>query len=109
MFSKELIILNEDGLHARILAKFVSCANEFSSDINVEYARHGLVDGKSFLMLSSLAIPQNACIRITAVGKDEELAINTLVELMNNQWLTHKKREIAYPMLDFLRKYRTVL
>lgn len=81
MFSKEVEVLNQVGLHARPATFFIQKANEFKSSIWVEKDERK-VNAKSLLGVLSLGITKGTAINIIADGADEEEAVTTLVELI---------------------------
>ncbi len=83
MFIKSVEVTNKVGLHARPATFFIQKANEFKSTIWVEKDGRR-VNAKSLLGVLSLGISQDTSINIIADGADEELAVNSLVELVEN-------------------------
>ncbi len=83
MFIKSVEVTNKVGLHARPATFFIQKANEFKSTIWVEKDGRR-VNAKSLLGVLSLGIAQDTSINIIADGADEELAVNSLVELVEN-------------------------
>ncbi len=81
MFSKEVEVLNQVGLHARPATFFIQKANEFKSSIWVEKDERK-VNAKSLLGVLSLGITKGTVINIIADGSDETEAVETLVELI---------------------------
>ena len=81
MISKEVVINNQVGLHARPATFFIQKANEFKSSIWVEKEERR-VNAKSLLGVLSLGIVKGTAITIIADGVDEEAAIATLSELI---------------------------
>lgn len=81
MFSKEVEVLNQVGLHARPATFFIQKANEFKSSIWVEKDERK-VNAKSLLGVLSLGITKGTTINIIADGADEEEAVVTLVNLI---------------------------
>ena len=81
MFSKEVEVLNQVGLHARPATFFIQKANEFKSSIWVEKDERK-VNAKSLLGVLSLGIVKGTKINLIADGQDEEEAIVTLVNLI---------------------------
>lgn len=81
MFSKEVEVLNQAGLHARPATFFIQKANEFKSSIWVE-KNERKVNAKSLLGVLSLGITKGTAINIIADGVDEEEAVVTLVNLI---------------------------
>ncbi len=83
MFIKSVEVTNKVGLHARPATFFIQKANEFKSTIWVEKDGRR-VNAKSLLGVLSLGIAQDTSINIIADGADEELAVNSLVELVES-------------------------
>ncbi len=81
MFSKEVEVQNQVGLHARPATFFIQKANEFRSSIWVEKDERK-VNAKSLLGVLSLGITKGTVINIIADGVDEEEAVNMLVRLI---------------------------
>ena len=85
MVSKEVVIRNELGLHARAAAKFVNLANRFASAIRV--SRDTLtVDGKSIMGVLLLAATCGTALTLTAEGEDEQKAIAELSKLVERNF-----------------------
>ena len=85
MVSKELVINNQVGLHARPATFFIQKANEFKSSIWVEKEERR-VNAKSLLGVLSLGIVKGTAITIIADGSDEEEAIATLSALIDSDF-----------------------
>ncbi len=81
MFSKEVVVQNQVGLHARPATFFIQKANEFKSSIWVEKDERK-VNAKSLLGVLSLGITKGTTINIIADGVDEEEAVASLVALI---------------------------
>ncbi|MBO5059697.1 MAG: HPr family phosphocarrier protein [Clostridia bacterium] len=81
MYSKEVEVQNQVGLHARPATFFIQKANEFKSSIWVEKDERK-VNAKSLLGVLSLGITKGTTINIIADGNDEEEAVVTLVNLI---------------------------
>ncbi len=81
MFSKEVVVQNQVGLHARPATFFIQKANEFKSSIWVEKDERK-VNAKSLLGVLSLGITKGTTINIIANGVDEEEAVASLVGLI---------------------------
>ena len=81
MISKEVVINNQVGLHARPATFFIQKANEFKSSIWVELGDRR-VNAKSLLGVLSLGICKGAAVTIVAEGEDEEEAIEALTALI---------------------------
>ncbi len=85
MYSKEVVVKNQVGLHARPATYFIQKANEFKSTIWVEKEERQ-VSAKSLLGVLSMGIVRGTTITVKADGIDEEAAVNALVELINSNF-----------------------
>lgn len=85
MITKEVVINNQVGLHARPATFFIQKANEFKSSIWVEKEERR-VNAKSLLGVLSLGIVKGTAVTIIADGTDEEEAIVTLSELIDSDF-----------------------
>ena len=83
MVSKDVVVNNQVGLHARPATFFIQKANEFKSSIWVEKEERR-VNAKSLLGVLSLGIVGGTSIRIIVDGPDEEAALAALVDLIEN-------------------------
>ena len=83
MYTQEVTINNEVGLHARPATYFIRKANEFKSGIWVEKDERR-VNAKSLLGVLSMGIVGGTTIRIIADGADEQAAVEGLVKLVNS-------------------------
>lgn len=81
MFSKEVIVRCESGLHNRQATYFVQKANEFTSSIWVE-SMNRKMNAKSLLGIMSLGIVTGASVILSASGPDAEEAVNALEALL---------------------------
>jgi len=85
MYSREILVQNQLGLHARPATFFIQKANEFKSIIWVEKDERR-VNAKSLLGVLSLGIVKGTSVNIIAEGADEETAVNSLTELILNNF-----------------------
>ena len=83
MYSKDVMVQNQVGLHARPAKFFIKKANEFRSSIWIE-KEDRRVNAKSLLGILSLGIIGGTQIKIIADGADEQAAVNPLVELVES-------------------------
>lgn len=83
MFSSNVTVQNQVGLHARPATFFIQKANEFKSSIWVEKEERR-VNAKSLLGVLSLGIVGGTEINIIADGVDEETAVESLVKLVES-------------------------
>ncbi len=85
MVSKEVIILNKQGLHARPATAMVNTAAKFKSEIFI-CRDEKKVNGKSILGLLVLAAESGAKLIIEAYGPDETEAVEALVALVEDHF-----------------------
>lgn len=84
MYQRTTIVKNETGIHARPASQVVKCAKQFQSSVFIGRADDTrLVDAKSIVMLLTLALSQETHIKIQAEGADEQLAVDTLISLID--------------------------
>ena len=81
MVTKEVVINNQVGLHARPATFFIQKANEFKSSIWIE-KEDRRVNAKSLLGVLSMGITKGTRISIIAEGPDEEEAVKALTEML---------------------------
>ena len=77
MFSKEIVVRCESGLHNKQATYFVQKANEFDSSIWVESGNRKM-NAKSLLGIMSLGVVTGATVTLMAMGPDAEDAVNAL-------------------------------
>lgn len=85
MYSKEAVVNNQVGLHARPATFFIQKANKFKSSIWVEREERK-VNAKSLLGVLSLGIVKGTAINLIADGSDEEEAVEALVKLISSDF-----------------------
>jgi phosphocarrier protein len=81
--SKEVLIVNQRGLHARASAKFVNLASEIDAAIEVEKDGHK-VCGTSIMGLMMLGAAKGDSIVIHVSGVGADGALEKLVELVES-------------------------
>ena len=82
-------ILNDAGLHARPVMRFVDLASKYQATISVTKAGPDggeRVDSKSPMEMMLLEAPQGTTLHITATGDDAEEMVSALVELVANRF-----------------------
>ena len=85
MYTQEITVQNEVGLHARPATYFFQKANEFKSGIWVEKEERR-VNAKSLLGVLSLGIVKGTNSALIADGSDEKEAVDALVSLIQNNF-----------------------
>ena len=85
MQSKEIIIRDEAGIHARPAASIVKLAGRFTSNVSIEFGEK-IANAKSILALMKLGVKGNTAVIIKAEGIDEQDAINALSMAIENNF-----------------------
>ncbi len=81
MYSKEVVVRCESGLHNRQATYFVQKANEFSCSIWLESGSRKM-NAKSLLGIMSLGIVTGTTVTLVADGSDAEAAVTALEILL---------------------------
>lgn len=74
---KELMIVNELGLHARPATQIVNLVNKFESDVTLTFNGR-TVDMKSIMGVLSLGVTKGSTILVRVDGPDEVEALNAI-------------------------------
>ena len=80
----KVVVIDPVGLHARPATVAVNVASRFKSDVKVAY-KSKEVNMKSIMGVMSLGIPTQSEITITCDGEDEEVAIQTIEEILKTK------------------------
>ena len=83
MVTKEVIVNNSKGLHARPATLLVRKAASFKSDIGIEFMGKK-ANIKSLIGILSLGVGSNVTVNVIANGVDEKLALEEIVKLINS-------------------------
>ena len=83
--TKELVVINKLGIHARPAAMFVKTANRFDCDIFVEKDGER-VNGKSIMGLMMLAAGPGSKLLICAEGEDAARAVVEIEGLLKRKF-----------------------
>lgn len=81
MLSKEIVINNKTGLHARPASEFVKETAKFKSAITIDF-KEKKINAKSIIHVLSAGISAGSTITLSADGEDEKQAIETLSEVI---------------------------
>ena len=83
--SRELLIINKRGLHARASAKFVQMVERFNAEITV--TRNGeTVGGTSIMGLMMLSAGPGTSIVVSAIGPEAQTAVDAITELVASKF-----------------------
>ncbi len=83
--TKELVVLNKAGIHARPAAMFVKTANRFACDIFVEKDGEK-INGKSIMGLMMLAAGPGSKVTLHIKGTDAPAALAELEALVQRKF-----------------------
>ena len=83
--SRELLIINKRGLHARASAKFVQTVDGFDATVSV--SKDGMtVGGTSIMGLMMLAASPGCTIHVTTSGNQAAEVLEALDQLIQNRF-----------------------
>lgn len=83
--TKELVVQNKMGIHARPAAMIVRITNKFKADVFVEKDEEQ-VNGKSIMGLMMLAAGKGSKVRFSATGADANEMLNELAALFDRKF-----------------------
>ncbi len=116
--SRDIVVQNKDGLHARPAMQFVDLANQFASEITVEKGATDVdeavsVDGKSVMQMITLEATQGTNKRVRGGVRDSRWALlNTSSFLTQSRSLpvaSTLKRETVEQGVVILEEVREAL
>jgi phosphocarrier protein HPr len=83
--SRELLIINKRGLHARASAKFVQLVEKFSAEVWV--TRGGeTVGGTSIMGLMMLAAGPGTTVTVSAIGPEAQQVVDAIAALIADKF-----------------------
>ena len=81
--TKDFVVGNPLGIHARPASVFVQAAADFESEITVTNLESGhIADGRSVMSMLMLSAPQGTRIRLEISGRDADKAMEALSRLI---------------------------
>ncbi|MDP4088713.1 MAG: HPr family phosphocarrier protein [Bacillota bacterium] len=85
MISKNVLVVNKSGIHARPASMFVGTAGKFKSKITItKDEKQG--NAKSIFNILALAIGSGSNVTISAEGEDAAEAVDSLVALIESKF-----------------------
>ncbi len=86
--SRDIVIRNRLGLHARPAMQFVELANQFKATVRVTALKKKPeeADGKSIAGMIILAAEKGTKMRIEADGEDAQEAVDRLAKLIDDKF-----------------------
>ncbi len=85
MINTKTMIINKLGLHARAAAKLVTLCARYESEITL-HCKGKTANAKSIMAVMMLAASINTEIEVNAEGDDEAVAVQAIIELINNKF-----------------------
>jgi phosphocarrier protein HPr len=83
--SRELLIINKRGLHARASAKFVQTVERFNAEVWVTRGNE-TVGGTSIMGLMMLSAGPGTSIIVAATGTEAEAALDAITDLVADKF-----------------------
>ena len=83
--SRELLIINKRGLHARASAKFVQMVERFNAEVFVTRGNE-TVGGNSIMGLMMLAAGPGTTVTVAATGPEAQAAVEALAALIADKF-----------------------
>ncbi len=85
MITKQVVIANRAGIHARPAAMIVKVANKFKSDITLA-KDDDEINAKSIMGIITLAATYQAVLTLKADGEDEAEAVEAISKIFENKF-----------------------
>ena len=83
--SRELLIINKRGLHARASAKFVQMVERFNAEVWVTRGSE-TVGGTSIMGLMMLAAGPGTSVVVSAIGPEAQAAVDAIAALVADKF-----------------------
>ncbi len=85
MVSKEVVIKNRAGIHARPAALLVQKASDFNSEVFIQ-KDNDKINAKSIMGVLALGATYKTTLQIIIEGEDEQAALDAIVNLFENRF-----------------------
>ncbi len=85
MITKQVVIANRAGIHARPAAMIVKVANKFKSDITLA-KDDDEINAKSIMGIITLAATYQTVLTLKADGEDEAEAVEAISKIFENKF-----------------------
>ena len=83
--SREVLIINKLGLHARAASKLAQLSQKFTAKVTIELADNS-ADANSIMGLMLLAGAQGKTVKVVASGEDAERALAEICQLFSDKF-----------------------
>lgn len=87
MYTKQTVLVNPSGMHARPASDFVASAKTFASKVfvrNLDVTGAEPVNAKSILSILTLGMAKGTHVEVSAEGCDEQAAVEKLIALIES-------------------------
>lgn len=85
MLSTTVVVLNEEGLHARPAGVLVKTANTFNSEIELS-VNGDSANAKSIMSIMGLGLTKDTVVTVSADGSDAQEALDQIANLFKNKF-----------------------
>jgi phosphocarrier protein HPr len=82
---RELMVINQAGLHLRVASKIVKLLNDFNCDAAISFDGR-VANGKSIMSLTQLIAPPGSILKLKITGPDAYRAAVELEKLFRNKF-----------------------
>tara|TARA_R110000737_G_scaffold282027_3_gene288647 strand:- start:121 stop:399 length:279 start_codon:yes stop_codon:yes gene_type:complete len=83
--SREVLIINKLGLHARAATKLAQLSQKFAAKVSIKLNDNS-ADANSVMGLMLLAGAQGKTVNVIATGEDAEIALAEICQLFSNRF-----------------------
>lgn len=83
--SRNVLIINKLGLHARAASKLAQLSQKFTAKVTIILDENN-ADANSIMGLMLLAGAQGKTVKVIAVGEDAEAALEEICQLFSNKF-----------------------
>ena len=83
--SRNVLIINKLGLHARAATKLAQMSQKFTAKVTIELDENH-ADENSIMGLMLLAGAQGKTVKVVATGEDAESALDEICQLFSNKF-----------------------
>jgi phosphotransferase system HPr (HPr) family protein len=83
--SRQVLIINKLGLHARAASKLAQLSQKFTAKVTIELNENS-ADANSIMGLMLLAGAQGKTVNVIASGKDAKIELEEICQLFSNKF-----------------------
>ncbi|MBI9102880.1 MAG: HPr family phosphocarrier protein [Spirochaetales bacterium] len=83
--TKEILVVNSKGLHARPATVFAETASRHDGDVKISYGGKA-VNGKSLIALMSLAVPRDGKVTVSVEGPAADSILSEFASVLGKNY-----------------------